>query len=94
MERDGQFRFTPPTHALVSFHQALIELEAEGGVSGRAKPMFTLMTDIGKITLYHGTVLEGNEKNELLIQSHYTIDDFKYRNYFDKELVNAAWSFF
>ena len=36
MERDGQFRFTPPTHALVSFHQALIELEAEGGVSGRA----------------------------------------------------------
>ena len=21
-------------------------------------------------------------------------DDFKYRNYFDKELVNAAWSFF
>lgn len=36
LERDGQFRFTPPTHALVSFHQALIELEAEGGVSGRA----------------------------------------------------------
>jgi len=51
-----------------------------GGVSGRAKPMFTLMTDLGKITLLHGTILERNEKNELLIQSHYTIDDFKYRN--------------
>ena len=51
-----------------------------GGISGRAKPMYTLMTDLGKITLYHGTILERNEKNELLIQSHYTIDDFKYRN--------------
>ena len=51
-----------------------------GGVSGRAKPMYTLMTDLGKITLIHGTILERNEKNELLIQSHYTIDDFKYRN--------------
>jgi 2-aminoethylphosphonate-pyruvate transaminase len=36
LESDGQFRFTPPTHALLAFHQALLELEAEGGVSGRA----------------------------------------------------------
>jgi 2-aminoethylphosphonate-pyruvate transaminase len=35
-ERDGQFRFTPPTHVLLAFHQALMELEAEGGVAGRA----------------------------------------------------------
>jgi 2-aminoethylphosphonate-pyruvate transaminase len=36
LEADGQFRFTPPTHALLAFHQALLELEAEGGVAGRA----------------------------------------------------------
>ena len=36
LERNGQFRFTPPTHALVSFHQALTELEVEGGVARRA----------------------------------------------------------
>jgi len=36
LESDGQFRFTPPTHALLAFHQALLELEAEGGVPGRA----------------------------------------------------------
>ena len=36
LESDGQFRFTPPTHALLAFHQALLELEAEGGVAGRA----------------------------------------------------------
>jgi len=35
-EKNGQFRFTPPTHALLGFHQALLELEAEGGVEGRA----------------------------------------------------------
>jgi 2-aminoethylphosphonate-pyruvate transaminase len=36
LESDGQFRFTPPTHTLLAFHQALLELEAEGGVAGRA----------------------------------------------------------
>ena len=35
LEKDGQFRFTPPTHALLAFHQALVELEAEGGPAGR-----------------------------------------------------------
>jgi len=56
------------------------QITNSGGVSGRAKPMFTLMTDLGKITLYHGTILERNANNELLIQSHYTVEDFRYRN--------------
>jgi len=37
LEKNGQFRFTPPTHALLAFHQALVELEGEGGVEGRAR---------------------------------------------------------
>ena len=37
LERNGQFRFTPPTHTLLAFQQALLELEAEGGVCGRAE---------------------------------------------------------
>jgi 2-aminoethylphosphonate-pyruvate transaminase len=36
LDQNGQFRFTPPTHALLAFHQALLELEAEGGPAGRA----------------------------------------------------------
>ena len=36
METDGQFRFTPPTHSVLAFWQALEELEAEGGTTGRA----------------------------------------------------------
>jgi 2-aminoethylphosphonate-pyruvate transaminase len=35
LEADGQFRFTPPTHALLAFRQALRELADEGGVPGR-----------------------------------------------------------
>jgi 2-aminoethylphosphonate-pyruvate transaminase len=34
-EKNGQFRFTPPTHAILAFDQALRELEMEGGVEGR-----------------------------------------------------------
>ena len=35
-EANGQFRFTPPTHGILAFRQALIELEQEGGPLGRA----------------------------------------------------------
>lgn len=36
-EKNGQFRYTPPTHALLAFAEALTELEAEGGVPARAE---------------------------------------------------------
>lgn len=34
-ERNGQFRYTPPTHALLGFDQALKEFAAEGGIAAR-----------------------------------------------------------
>lgn len=37
LEENGQFRFTPPTHTLLAFAQALDELAAEGGVLARAE---------------------------------------------------------
>jgi len=37
LESNGQFRFTPPTHAIIAFRQALKELEEEGGVEARAE---------------------------------------------------------
>ena len=36
LEAGGQFRFTPPTHAILAFREALRELDEEGGVAGRA----------------------------------------------------------
>lgn len=35
--KTGQYRFTPPIHVIVSFHQALEEFFAEGGQPGRGK---------------------------------------------------------
>ena len=36
LDANGQFRFTPPTHSLLAFAQALDELREEGGVGARA----------------------------------------------------------
>jgi 2-aminoethylphosphonate-pyruvate transaminase len=36
-EKTGQYRFTPPIHVIVSFHQALTEFFAEGGQPGRLR---------------------------------------------------------
>ena len=54
LESDGQFRFTPPTHALLAFRQALDELDAEGGVAGRTaryaanhEALMSGMTELG-----------------------------------------------
>jgi 2-aminoethylphosphonate-pyruvate transaminase len=35
-DKNGQFRYTPPTHVILAFDQALKELEQEGGVLARA----------------------------------------------------------
>ena len=58
LEANGQFRFTPPTHALVAFHQALREHEKEGGVAARgqryarnAQMLIKGMRDMGFATL-------------------------------------------
>jgi len=48
-DKNGQFRYTPPTHALLAFHQALAELENEGGVQARA----------ARYRNNHQTLLEG-----------------------------------
>jgi 2-aminoethylphosphonate-pyruvate transaminase len=57
-EKTGQFRFTPPIHVIVAFHQALEEFWAEGGVEGRggrytenSKVLIDGMRDLGFKTL-------------------------------------------
>jgi 2-aminoethylphosphonate-pyruvate transaminase len=34
-EKNGQFRYTPPTHTILAFEQALREFDQEGGVAAR-----------------------------------------------------------
>lgn len=49
------------------------ELTSCGEISGRAKPMYALMTDIGKVVLYHNSI-EKRENGRLLIKTHYRLD--------------------
>lgn len=49
LEKNGQFRFTPPTHTMLALHQALDELDAEGGVFGRGE----------RYAANHTTLMEG-----------------------------------
>jgi 2-aminoethylphosphonate-pyruvate transaminase len=51
-EKNGQFRYTPPTHAILAFDQALRELDLEGGVAARG----------GRYQRNHQVLLEGMRK--------------------------------
>lgn len=65
LEANGQFRFTPPTHVILAFEQALLELVDEGGVERRAarysannKVLLSGMRDMG-FTEYLSPELQG-----------------------------------
>ncbi len=51
-------------------------LTSSGVISGRCKPMFTAMTDLGKITLYDGVVIRREDKR-ILLQSQYSYEERK-----------------
>jgi 2-aminoethylphosphonate-pyruvate transaminase len=68
LEANGQFRFTPPTHALVAFHQALKEHAEEGGVTARchryrhnAQILIKGMREMG-----FSTLLDDNEAGPII----------------------------
>lgn len=42
LDATGQFRFTPPTHTLLAFRQALEEFWLEGGLEGRSKRFYDI----------------------------------------------------
>ncbi|MFE7192004.1 radical SAM protein [Kitasatospora sp. NPDC057541] len=46
-------------------------LGASGLVSGRVRPHFTLMTDVGKVPLYEGSIIGRDENDRLLIRTGY-----------------------
>ena len=87
LEANGQFRFTPPTHALVAFRQALRELDEEGGPPARlrrysrnAQVLLKGMADLGIKPL-----LSGNAAGPI-IQTFLTPRDpnFKFEEFYEK----------
>jgi lysine 2,3-aminomutase len=56
--------------------QLVSQLDSGGQFSGRAKPHYAAMTDIGKIVLYEGSILGRNEEdNTVLLKSGYRLED-------------------
>jgi 2-aminoethylphosphonate-pyruvate transaminase len=87
LQASGQFRFTPPTHALVAFHQALQELEQEGGTQMRlrryqrnAQVLINGLSALGLVPL-----LSGNEAGPI-IQTFLTPSDpnFKFEDFYER----------
>lgn len=50
------------------------EMVNSGSMSGRAKPMYALMTDVGKVTLYDGTII-GKKEGYLELNTNYRCED-------------------
>jgi len=58
--------------------ELVTRLSASGEFSGRAKPHYALMTDIGKIVLYEGAIIaRRHSDNSILLRSGYRLADRK-----------------
>ena len=64
LDKTSQFRFTPPTHTILAFKQALTEFWKEGGVEGRAA-RYTFMQFSSNCVMIISipTILCNNNKN-------------------------------
>eukprot|EP00008_Paramoeba_atlantica_P006410 CAMPEP_0201497520 /NCGR_PEP_ID=MMETSP0151_2-20130828/66103_1 /ASSEMBLY_ACC=CAM_ASM_000257 /TAXON_ID=200890 /ORGANISM="Paramoeba atlantica, Strain 621/1 / CCAP 1560/9" /LENGTH=385 /DNA_ID=CAMNT_0047888285 /DNA_START=36 /DNA_END=1193 /DNA_ORIENTATION=- len=76
LTKTGQFRFTPPTHVILAFRRALIELEEEGGINARAQRYQNnariIWDEFGKMGFQR---LLKNEKNTGHIITTYLLPD-------------------
>jgi 2-aminoethylphosphonate-pyruvate transaminase len=87
MEKNGQWRFTPPTHVIVAFEQALKEHAAEGGVAGRGgryRKNCSLLVD-GMRALGFATLLPDDLQAPIIVTFHMPADPrFKFNLFYDR----------
>ncbi len=87
LEKSGQFRFTPPTHTMLAFRQAIEELKMEGGVPGREKryqancrALLEGMRNLG-IEEYLPTEKQGHIITSFLFPEH---KNFNFETFYEK----------
>lgn len=86
LEKTGQFRFTPPTHALVAFHQALKEHTQQGGVAGRgARYRRNAQVLVGAMRAMGFSTLLSDEEAGPIIQTFLTPRDpnFNFEKFYE-----------
>jgi len=86
MQKNRQWRFTPPTHVLLAFDQALTEFEAEGGVAGRGgryRSNCELLVS-GMRELGFETLLEDDLQAPIIVTFHMpTNPEFEFAAFYD-----------
>ena len=87
MEQNGQWRFTPPTHCLLAFDQALTEFEEEGGVEGRGgryRRNCRILVD-GMRALGFETLLPDESQAPIIVTFHTPADpNFDFQMFYDQ----------
>ncbi|HWB64431.1 MAG TPA: 2-aminoethylphosphonate--pyruvate transaminase [Chitinophagales bacterium] len=87
LEKDGQFRFTPPTHALLAFKQAMNELKEEGGVEARGaryKNNFNVLA-AGMAQMGFKEYLPANRQGYIINSYHYPESAaFDFKTFYNK----------
>ncbi|BBK30613.1 2-aminoethylphosphonate--pyruvate transaminase [Stella humosa] len=87
MERAGQWRFTPPTHVIAAFDQALTEHAAEGGVAGRGaryRENCRILVD-GMRAMGFETLLPDAIQAPIIVTFHMPSDPaFQFQSFYDR----------
>lgn len=87
IENTKQYRFTPPIHCIVAFHQALSEHTAEGGVAGRGgryRNNWKILVD-GMRALGFETLLPDHLQAPIIVTFHMPADpNFDFQLFYDK----------
>jgi len=84
-EKAGQFRYTPPTHVLLAFRQALSEFKAEGGIQARGR----------RYRENHRVLMQGMKKmgfrsfldeeiQSYIITAFYYPESFNFQSFYDR----------
>ncbi|HVI89727.1 MAG TPA: 2-aminoethylphosphonate--pyruvate transaminase [Dongiaceae bacterium] len=87
IEKTKQYRFTPPIHCIVAFHQALNEHAQEGGVAGRGaryRANCRILVD-GMRGLGFETLLPDHLQAPIIVTFHMPADPkFNFQVFYDK----------
>ncbi|KAF6033826.1 hypothetical protein EB796_007863 [Bugula neritina] len=93
LEKSGMFRFTPPTHTMLAFKQALVELEDEGGVDKRAeryKQNNKLLSE-GMRDLGFEQVVKSKDAGYIITSFRYPSPSFDFDLFYDKLKAKAFY---
>lgn len=87
LEGNSQFRFTPPTHSLLAFRQALDELKTEGGVEARARRYKSNQSTLqeGMKKMGFELYLPAEQQGHIISSYHFPKDsNWSFNTFYDK----------